>query len=193
MFLARSISGSMTRPPFVDIAEAQFSLDRMSTAVRTRIAPAPSGSIHVGNAHTALFNWLFTRGQGGAFVLRIEDTDAVRVSDEHVEGVLEDLRWLGLDWDEGPEVGGPNAPYRQSERRDHHRARAEKFVAEGLAYRDYLSPDEHEELRRRAQTTKEPWRFSEWVRARNEEHEDALVAEGRPYTCLLYTSDAADE
>ncbi|HVM34173.1 MAG TPA: glutamate--tRNA ligase [Actinomycetota bacterium] len=154
----------------------------MSTAVRTRIAPAPSGSIHVGNAHTALFNWLFTRGQGGAFVLRIEDTDAVRVSDEHVEGVLEDLRWLGLDWDEGPEVGGPNAPYRQSERRDHHRARAEKFVAEGLAYRDYLSPDEHEELRRRAQTTKEPWRFSEWVRARNEEHEDALVAEGRPYT-----------
>jgi glutamyl-tRNA synthetase len=154
----------------------------MSTAVRTRIAPAPSGSIHVGNARTALYNWLFARGRGGTFVLRIEDTDATRVSDAHIEGVLEDLRWLGLEWDEGPEIGGPHAPYRQSERRDAHRARAEWLLAEGWAYRDYLTTEEHEELRRRAQATREPWRFSEWVRERNESRGDEYAADARPYT-----------
>src|SRR2546425_2748999 len=87
-----------------------------SPKVRVRFAPAPSGSLHVGNARTALFNWLFARHHGGVFILRIEDTDRTRVSDEYIGRVRDVLRWLGLDWDEGPDVGGPYAPYTQSER-----------------------------------------------------------------------------
>ena len=85
-------------------------------SVRCRFAPAPSGSLHVGNARSALFSWLWARHHGGVFVLRVEDTDASRVTEEAFRGVLDDMRWLGLDWDEGPEVGGPHGPYRQSER-----------------------------------------------------------------------------
>ena len=91
----------------------------MTAGVRTRFAPAPSGSIHVGNARTGLFSWAFARHHGGAFVLRIEDTDASRVTEEAFHGVMDSLRWLGIDWDEGPDVGGPHAPYRQSQRLGH--------------------------------------------------------------------------
>ena len=86
--------------------------------VRVRFAPSPTGYLHVGGARTALFNWLLARRHGGVFVLRIEDTDVERSSADMVEGILEGLRWLGLDWDEGPKVGGPYAPYFQSERLD---------------------------------------------------------------------------
>ena len=86
------------------------------TPPRVRFAPSPTGHLHVGNARTALFNWLLARGHGGTFILRIEDTDAERSTRESERAILEDLRWLGLDWDEGPDVGGPHAPYRQSER-----------------------------------------------------------------------------
>ncbi|HEX9312631.1 MAG TPA: glutamate--tRNA ligase family protein, partial [Actinomycetota bacterium] len=84
--------------------------------VRCRFAPAPSGSIHVGSARTALFNWLFARHNGGSFILRIEDTDRKRSTDEAIGIVIGSLRWIGLDWDEGPEVGGDYGPYRQTER-----------------------------------------------------------------------------
>ena len=90
---------------------------------RLRFAPSPTGYLHVGGARTALFNWLFARRHGGAFVLRIEDTDVERSSADMVTGILDGLRWLGLDWDEGPDVGGPHAPYFQSERLDRYRAR----------------------------------------------------------------------
>ena len=93
--------------------------------VRVRFAPSPTGYLHVGGARTALFNWLFARRQGGTFVLRIEDTDTERSSWEMVAGIVDGLRWLGLDWDEGPDVGGPHGPYFQSERLDGHRARAD--------------------------------------------------------------------
>ena len=83
-------------------------------APRVRFAPSPTGYLHVGGARTALFNWLFARRHGGVFVLRIEDTDVERSSDEMVEGILDGLRWLGLDWDEGPKIGGPYGPYFQS-------------------------------------------------------------------------------
>jgi glutamyl-tRNA synthetase len=96
----------------------------VNATVRTRFEPSPTGSLHVGGARTALYSWLVARHHGGAFVLRIADTDIKRVSDENYEAILEDLRWLGLEWDEGPEVGGPFAPYRQSERRDRYRAAA---------------------------------------------------------------------
>src|SRR5213079_1234238 len=95
---------------------------------RVRFAPSPTGYLHVGGARTALFNWLFARRHGGVFVLRIEDTDVERSSAEMVEGILDGLRWLGLDWDEGPIVGGSFAPYFQSERLDRYRAAAEQLV-----------------------------------------------------------------
>lgn len=102
--------------------------------VRVRFAPAPSGWLHVGSARTALYNWLQARGSGGAFVLRIEDTDAERVTEESYRGILDAFRFLGLDWDEGPEVGGPYGPYRQSERRALHAAVVRRLVAAGHAY-----------------------------------------------------------
>ena len=85
---------------------------------RVRFAPSPTGYLHVGGARTALFNWLYARHLGGTFVLRIEDTDVERSSDDMIAGILDGLRWLGLDWDEGPEAGGPHGPYFQSERLD---------------------------------------------------------------------------
>src|SRR2546427_3768673 len=92
---------------------------------RVRFAPSPTGYLHVGGARTALFNWLFARRHGGVFVLRIEDTDVERSSDEMVEGILDGLRWLGLDWDEGPHAGGPHAPYFQSQRLARYQVMAE--------------------------------------------------------------------
>jgi glutamyl-tRNA synthetase len=114
----------------------------MTGSIRTRIAPAPSGYIHVGNARTALYNWLLARRHDGVFVVRVEDTDRKRTTDEGYSGVLEDLRWLSLDWDEGPEIGGDFGPYRQSERFDRYRAAATQLLDGGHAYRCYCTPDE---------------------------------------------------
>jgi glutamyl-tRNA synthetase len=103
---------------------------------RLRFAPSPTGYLHVGGARTALFNWLYARRHGGAFILRIEDTDAERSSDEMVTGILEGLRWLGLDWDEGPDVDGPHAPYFQSQRLATYQEAAERLVDDGQAFMD---------------------------------------------------------
>src|SRR5687767_5418443 len=99
--------------------------------IRVRFAPSPTGYLHVGGARTALFNWLFARRHGGTFVLRIEDTDVGRSSWEMVSGIVDGLRWLGLDWDEGPDIGGPHHPYFQSQRLDRHRQAAARLVLEG--------------------------------------------------------------
>ncbi|MGH2690005.1 MAG: glutamate--tRNA ligase family protein, partial [Actinomycetota bacterium] len=120
------------------------------SAIRARIAPAPSGSLHVGNARTALYSWLFARGRGGAFVLRIEDTDRSRVTEEATRAAVEDLRWLGFDWDEGPDVGGPHAPYRQSERLDLYHQAAQRLLEAGQAYRCYCTREELEARRKAA-------------------------------------------
>lgn len=110
----------------------------MSTVpLRVRFAPSPTGYLHVGGARTALFNWLLARRHGGTFVLRIEDTDIERSSDAMVQGIVDGMRWLGLTWDEGPDVGGPHAPYFQSQRLDRYRAAAAQLVASGHAYYDY--------------------------------------------------------
>jgi glutamyl-tRNA synthetase len=103
---------------------------------RVRFAPSPTGYLHVGGARTALFNWLFARRHGGTFVLRIEDTDAERSSWEMVAGIVDGLRWLGLDWDEGPDVGGPHAPYFQSQRTELYRKHVQALVLDGKAYHD---------------------------------------------------------
>ena len=109
---------------------------------RVRFAPSPTGYLHVGGARTALFNWLYARHAGGTFILRIEDTDVERSSTDMVTGILDSMKWLGLDWDEGPEVGGPHAPYFQAERLDRYRATAARLVASGHAYYCYCQPEE---------------------------------------------------
>ena len=109
---------------------------------RVRFAPAPSGSLHVGNARTALFNWLYARHNGGVMVLRVEDTDRSRVTEESYRAVLEDLRWLGLDWDEGPEVGGAHGPYYQSQKLARYQETVKQLLDKGLAYWDYATPEE---------------------------------------------------
>jgi glutamyl-tRNA synthetase len=149
--------------------------------VRCRFAPAPSGSIHLGNARSALFSWLHARHLGGVFTLRVEDTDASRVTEEAYLGVLEDLRWLGLAWDEGPDVGGPNGPYRQSERLDIYREMTERLVASGHAYRCWCTPEELEERRKAALARGEPPGYDGRCRERPPEEVAAFEAEGRPF------------
>ncbi|HZB00954.1 MAG TPA: glutamate--tRNA ligase [Actinomycetota bacterium] len=148
--------------------------------VRCRFAPAPSGSIHVGNARTALFSWLHARGNGGAFVLRVEDTDPSRVTDEASQGVLADLRWLGVDWDEGPDVGGPHAPYRQSERREIYREMTGRLLESGHAYRCWCTPEELEERRKAALSRGEPPGYDGRCRTRSADEIARFEAEGRP-------------
>ncbi len=115
--------------------------------VRTRYAPSPTGYLHVGGARTALFNWLFARHHGGVFVLRIEDTDLERSSEESTRAIIEDLKWLGIDWDEGPEVEGPYGPYFQSRRLELYNKYVERLLADGKAYYCYCTPDELKERR----------------------------------------------
>ena len=150
--------------------------------VKTRIEPAPSGSIHVGNARTALFSWLYARHHGGSFVLRIADTDAKRATEENYQAVLDDLRWLGLHWDEGPETDGPNGPYRQSERFDLYRAKAKELVDGGFAYPCYCTPEELEEERRAAQAEGRAPGYSGRCRTLTEEERKAFDDEGRGYS-----------
>jgi len=127
--------------------------------VRVRFAPSPTGYLHVGGARTALFNWLFARRHGGTFVLRIEDTDAERSSWAMVAGIVDGLRWLGLDWDEGPDVGGPHAPYFQSERLDRYREKAHALVRKGHAYYCYCSPEDLQRKRTVAEGRGEAWTY----------------------------------
>ncbi|MBI4169868.1 MAG: glutamate--tRNA ligase [Acidobacteria bacterium] len=117
------------------------------SAPRVRFAPSPTGDLHVGNARTALFNWLHARGRGGTFILRIEDTDAARSLPEHETGLMEDLRWLGLGWDEGVDEGGDAGPYRQSERLELYRGKAEELIERGFAYPCFCSLERLEEER----------------------------------------------
>ena len=118
-----------------------------SRPVRVRFAPSPTGDLHVGNIRTALFDWAYARHTGGQFIFRIEDTDTDRVTDEYIQAAVDTLKWLGLTWDEGPEVGGPYGPYLQSQRLDIYAEWAAKFLANGDAYHCYCSSEELEERR----------------------------------------------
>jgi nondiscriminating glutamyl-tRNA synthetase len=131
----------------------------MSTA-RLRFAPSPTGQLHVGNARTALFNWLLARHLGGALVLRIEDTDAERSTNASERAILDDLKWLGLHWDEGPDRPGPYAPYRQSERLDIYASAARRLVETGQAYRCFCTPAQLDEERQAALAAGRPPKYS---------------------------------
>jgi len=131
----------------------------MAERVRVRFAPSPTGELHLGNARTALFNYLFARRCGGAFILRIEDTDVVRSTEEAERSILRGLRWLGLVWDEGPDRGGEFGPYRQSARLPIYESHAHDLLKRGLAYRCYCSPQRLEEMRREQRRRGEPPRY----------------------------------
>ena len=128
-------------------------------AVRVRFAPSPTGYLHIGGARTALFNWLYARRHGGAFILRIEDTDVERSSADMTTGILDSLRWLGLDWDEGPIVGGPHAPYLQSERLSKYREAAARLVTTGHAYFCYCRQEELKAKREAAESAGGGWMY----------------------------------
>ena len=147
--------------------------------VRTRFAPSPTGYLHIGGVRTALFNWLFAKGQGGRFILRIDDTDAQRNVDEALAPILHGLRWVGLDWDEGPETGGPHGPYYQSQRLDKYQAAVTKLLEVGAAYRDYATTEELQAEREAAQAAGQPFVYSRRWRAESEADMRRFEAEGR--------------
>jgi glutamyl-tRNA synthetase len=148
--------------------------------VRCRIAPAPTGYLHVGNARTALYNWLFARHHGGTFILRIEDTDLKRSTPEAIAIVMDSLRWLELEWDEGPEVGGDFGPYFQTQRMAHYHEAAERFLAEGRAYHCYCTPEELEDRRRAALARGETPGYDGRCRTLSAADRARFEAEGRP-------------
>jgi glutamyl-tRNA synthetase len=156
--------------------------------VRTRFCPSPTGMVHVGLLRTALFNWAHARHTGGTFVFRIEDTDASRDSEESYRHLLDSLRWLGLDWDEGPEVGGPHGPYRQSERHEVYREVAQKLLAAGHAYESF-STNEEVEARRLAAGQDPKLGYDNADRFLTDEQKAAFRAEGREPVLRLRMPD----
>jgi glutamyl-tRNA synthetase len=147
--------------------------------VRTRFAPSPTGYLHIGGVRTALFNWLFAREQGGQFVLRIDDTDVHRNVAEALAPILDGLRWLGIEWDEGPDVGGPYAPYYQSQRTGRYQAAIDQLVAAGAAYFDYARPEEIELQRERAQREKRHFVYDRRWMATTDQERRQFEAQGR--------------
>lgn len=146
--------------------------------MRVRFAPSPTGQLHVGNARTALFNWLLARGSGGTFILRIEDTDVERSTEESEAAILRDLSWLGLNWDEGPDVGGPRGPYRQSERLNLYASYAQELLTAGHAYYCFCSIAQLDAERQSALADGRPARYAGTCRRLSREQADARIAAG---------------
>ncbi len=147
--------------------------------VRVRFAPSPTGYLHIGGARTMLFNWLFARHHGGSLILRIEDTDVERSTDASTDAIIESIKWLGLDWDEGPIVGGEYGPYFQSERLDIYREYAERLLKSGHAYRCYCTPEELSEAREAAMKAGKPPGYTGRCRQLSLEMIRAYEAQGR--------------
>ena len=130
-----------------------------TSGVRVRFAPSPTGKLHIGGARTAIYNWAFARATGGTFVLRIEDTDPERSTEENTQIILRAMRWLGLDWDEGPEVGGPCGPYVQSQRKKLYMPYAKQLVESGHAYYCFCTKERLEEARAEAEKKGETFKY----------------------------------
>ncbi len=152
-----------------------------STPARVRFAPSPTGFLHLGGLRTALFDWLYARHTGGQFILRIEDTDQKRYNPESLDDLMRGLRWLGLDWDEGPDIGGPYAPYVQSERRAIYAEYTDQLVAAGQAYRCYCTAEELEAMREEQRAKGLPLGYDRRHRYLTPEQRAAYEAEGRPW------------
>jgi len=158
------------------------------TQIKVRYAPSPTGRLHVGGVRTALFNWLFARKNGGTFVLRIEDTDLERSTEESVEQLKRSMRWISLDWDEGPEAGGPHAPYRQTERFDLYRGAARKLLDSGAAYYDFATPEELADLREAARAEgRQPIYTGGEYREMDPDEARERIEAGEPYTVRFKT------
>jgi glutamyl-tRNA synthetase len=156
---------------------------------RVRFAPSPTGYLHVGGARTALFNWLYARRHHGVFVLRIEDTDVERSSADMVTGILDGLRWLGLTWDEGPDTGGPYAPYFQSQRLDRYRSAAERLVASARAYRCYCTPERLRHEREQAEARGDAWQYDRACLHLTADARAANEAAGVPFAVRFLVPD----
>jgi len=152
----------------------------VSVPVRVRYAPSPTGNPHIGNIRTAMFNWLFARRNGGQFVVRVEDTDQGRITEGAVDHILDGLEWLGIDWDEGPRVGGPYGPYFQSERLERYHDAAERLIASGDAYRCYCPPQRVAELRKEQARNKQRQGYDSRCRYLSDQERRAREAEGAP-------------
>ena len=154
--------------------------------VRVRFAPSPTGKLHIGGARTAIYNWAFARANGGTFILRIDDTDPTRSTDENTQVILRAMRWLGLDWDEGPEVGGDYGPYFQTERLDVYRDAARKLVDEGRAYYCFCTPEKLEADRKAAQERHDPFQgYQRTCRDIDPAEAQRRVDAGEPYTIRI--------
>ena len=157
---------------------------------RVRFAPSPTGLLHVGNARTALYNWLFARHTGGEFLLRIEDTDVERSEARYEAQLIEDLRWLGLDWTEGPQIGGPYAPYRQSERLEIYQQHTEQLLGEDKAYRCFCTAEELEQERQLALREQRAQVYSGKCRALAANQAQTRAAAGGTFAVRLAVPDA---
>jgi len=155
------------------------------TAPRTRFAPSPTGFLHIGGVRTALFNWLYSRRHGGKYVLRIDDTDQQRNVEAALAPILHGFRWLGLDWDEGPEIGGPFAPYFQSQRSARYQAAVDELLRRGHAYHDYASAEEMDAERKAAEADKRQFQYSRTWMATTDEQRARFEGEGRKHVVRL--------
>ena len=153
--------------------------------VRVRFAPSPTGYLHIGGARTALFNWLFARKHNGKLVLRIEDTDTERLKADSVSQILVSLKWLGLNWDEGPEVGGPNGPYFQSQRLEIYKKYVDQLLKEGKAYYCFCTPAELEAQREKQRQAKQPFRYARTCRDLSKEEVEKRLAAGEPHSIRI--------
>lgn len=160
--------------------------------IRVRFAPSPTGALHIGGARTALFNWLFARKNGGKFILRIEDTDTARSTEASASGIIEGLRWLGLDWDEGPDIGGAYGPYRQSERFPLYQKYLQQLLDEGKAYYCFCTAEEIDAQRKAADEKKIPYRYDRHCCTLSAEEISAKLAVHTPYVVRLKVPDTGE-
>ncbi|MBV8655143.1 MAG: glutamate--tRNA ligase, partial [Candidatus Eremiobacteraeota bacterium] len=153
--------------------------------VRTRVAPSPTGDPHVGTAYVALVNYCFAKHHGGDFLLRIEDTDQVRSTPESERAILDSLHWLGLSWSEGPDIGGPHGPYRQSERSEIYRTYARQLLDQGDAFKCFCTPERLEEMREAQRAAKVPPHYDGLCLTYTAEEIARREAEGEPYVIRM--------
>jgi len=164
----------------------------MSSKVRVRFAPSPTGYLHVGGARTALFNYLFARHEQGVFILRIEDTDRTRYQEGALKEIFDSLKWLGLEWDEGPEVGGAFGPYFQSERLDIYKGHIDELIAKGGAYRCFCTSERLDQVRSEQEKAKQTTRYDRLCRNLSPEESEKLAAEGKPHVVRLRIPDGRE-
>jgi glutamyl-tRNA synthetase len=163
--------------------------DPSNTPARVRFAPSPTGYLHLGSLRTALFDWLWARHTGGQFILRIEDTDQKRYVADSLQNLMTGLRWLGLDWDEGPDIGGPHGPYIQSERKALYQPYAEQLIAQGHAYRCYCTAERLEAIREEQRARNQPPGYDRHCRYLSAEERRSLEAQDLPYVVRLATPE----